>query len=130
SKLVDNDLIVYILNSNDILIQTETLHVNNRNSEIFKWFAIPITCEIENNYSILIWANSNRQETPSIACNFDDYNIRRINQNVSVRNEHALVDTVLNVEIGMKLNVMYDAPSNNDSDLAEAIPCINMILDV
>ncbi|CAF2897931.1 unnamed protein product [Rotaria sp. Silwood2] len=131
SKLVDNDLIVYILNSNDILIQTERIYVNNRNFEIFKWFAIPITCEIENNYSILIWANSNGQETPLIACNFEHHNVRRINQNVSVRNEHALIDTSLNVEIGMKLNVMYDDTlSNNDPDLAEAVPCINMILDI
>ncbi|CAF1230265.1 unnamed protein product [Rotaria sp. Silwood1] len=130
SKLVDNDLSIYILNSNDIVIQTETIHVNNRNSEVFKWFAIPITCEIENNYSILVWAKSNGQETPLIICNFEDHNLRRINQNVSVRNEHALIDTSQSVEIGMKLNVLYDALSNNDPDLAETVPCIKMILDI
>jgi hypothetical protein len=125
--LLNTNLTVYILDHNDILIEKQIIESNEQNSSILKWINIPINYQIQQNYYIFIWTKPNEHSTPIIAYKESNQNLRRINEQISVRSKRAQMNKLTNIDINTKFNVVYDALFNNDD---ERIPAIEIILNI
>ncbi|CAF1000636.1 unnamed protein product [Rotaria sordida] len=128
--LFDQNLTLYILDYNDILIQKEIIQTNDTNSTTLKWLTIPITCQIQHNYYIFIWTQPCQQSIPLIAYRDSTNNLRQINKQVSIRSKRAQINKSTNIDINTKFDVLYDALLNNDERSQTTISAIEMILDI
>jgi hypothetical protein len=100
----------FIVNDADVVISTATA---NSNDSTMKWLTIPLKCDINDNYTVLVWASSGNG---SYAYKEGDAQIRAINQNCSV--ESKAVQSAPQTSIGSKV-----IPSAN-------IYSIDMVLNI
>ncbi|CAF1114305.1 unnamed protein product [Didymodactylos carnosus] len=136
---ISNELHVYILDYNDILVYKQTARVINDVWATLKWSCISLTTSIElrNNYYLFVWSSSPRGSSqprarPSyLGYKNGNHNLRPVNDHISVRSKRSLIKTICDsdLQIGTKFNVVYDALLTNEKD-HERIPSIDMILEL
>jgi hypothetical protein len=100
----------FLINDAGVIVQNGTI---NSTSDTMKWLIIPLECEIQNHYTVLVWASSG---TGSFSYRKGDDQLRAINRNCAV--ESRCVWTVTKSNVGSQMI----AESNSYS--------IDMILDV
>ncbi|CAF4467582.1 unnamed protein product, partial [Didymodactylos carnosus] len=121
---ISNELHVYILDYNDVLVYKQTARVIN-------------VIELQNNYYLFVWSNSPRESSKSkgrpsyLSYKNGNHNLRAVNDHISVRSKRSLMTTISDsdLQIGTKFNVVYDAFLTNEKN-NEWIPSIDMILEL
>ncbi|CAF0896467.1 unnamed protein product [Didymodactylos carnosus] len=136
---ISNELHVYILDYNDVLVYKQTARVINDVWTTLKWSCVSLTTSIElqNNYYLFVWSNSPRESSKSkgrpsyLSYKNGNHNLRAVNDHISVRSKRSLMTTISDsdLQIGTKFNVVYDAFLTNEKN-NEWIPSIDMILEL
>jgi hypothetical protein len=100
----------FVLNDAGIIISNGTV---NSDDSTMKWLTIPLKYDIKNNYSVFVWASSDKG---SYIYKNGDYQPRIVNQNCSVESKYACCGP--QISIGAKILITDNTYS------------INMILDI
>jgi ribosome-binding protein aMBF1 (putative translation factor) len=103
-------IIGFVVNDAGIIVQKGTMNSTNAT---MKWLRIPLECDIQNQYSVLVITPS---DNGSYTYKKGDSELRIINQNCSVKSK--CVDLVSQMNVGTKVSFLNSASS------------LDMILDV
>ncbi|CAF1598130.1 unnamed protein product [Adineta ricciae] len=132
AKLHNCKLKIFIIDHRDILREQKDFNPPSYHSGSTRmnWINIPIHCQIEHNYGLFLWVKSNGNQIPFIAYKDSDHNLRRINEQMSVRSKRAQIDRVESLKLSSKMNVLYDGLCSIEIDKEVSIPALEIILDI
>ncbi|CAF1013453.1 unnamed protein product [Adineta steineri] len=131
AKLFNCPLPVFIIDYNDILIYKEIFNLSENNSTTSNWIKIPMESQIEHNFCLFLWAPANQELIPMITYKDSNHNLRKLNEQISIRSKRAQINQSTDLHPNSKIDVLYDALSSIDDDQNEkTIPALEMILHI
>ncbi|CAF1029985.1 unnamed protein product [Adineta steineri] len=130
AKLFNCPLTVFIVNYNDILIYKESFNLSENNSTTSNWITIPMEYQIEHNFCLFLWAPANQELIPMITYKDSNHNLRKLNEQISIRSKRAKINQPSTLHLNSKIDVLYDILFNIDDQNEATIPVLEMILHI